>query len=63
MKQRPDIKPLRFHGSNVVSLNLLRLRRRVAQIAPAMAAKIGKPQHAYLRRAAVKAKTGGHFPG
>ncbi|MDP2833675.1 MAG: hypothetical protein Q8Q28_10400 [Pseudomonadota bacterium] len=60
MKPRPDIKPL-LHGTNVVSINLLRLRRRVAQIAPDMADKMGKPQHAYLRRAAVKAKTGGYF--
>lgn len=62
MKPRPDIKPL-CHGSNVVSINLLRLRRRVAQIAPDMAAKIGKPQHAYLRRAAVKAKAGWNSKG
>lgn len=60
MKPRPGIKLL-FHGSNVVSLNLLRLRRRVAQIAPDMAAKIGKPKYAYLRRAAVKVKAGRHF--
>jgi hypothetical protein len=60
MKPRPDVKPL-FHGVNVVSINLLRLRRRVAQIAPDMAAKVGKPQHAYLHRVAVKAKAGGHF--
>jgi len=62
MKPRPDIKLL-LHGSNVVSINLLRLRRRVAQIAPDMAAQVGKPQHAYLRRAAVKNRTGWHSKG
>lgn len=62
MKPRPDIKPL-LNCSNVVSLNLLRLRRRVASIAPDMAAKVGKPQHGYLRRAAIKAKAAGHYRG
>ncbi len=60
MKQRPAVKPL-FHGTNVVSLNLLRIRRRVAIIARDMDTKPMKPQHGHLRRAAIKAKAGAYF--
>ncbi len=62
MKPRPDVKPL-LHCKNVVSINLARLRRRVAQIAPDKAALVGKPQHGHLRRAVIRAKTGGHCKG
>ena len=62
MKPRTPLKPL-MGITNMVSINLLRLRRRVAQIAPAIAARMTKPQHGHLRRAAIKAKTGGHCKG
>lgn len=62
MKPRPSLKPL-MGFNNVVSINLLRLRRRVAQIAPAMAARMTKPRHGHLCRAAIKAKTGEHCKG
>jgi len=62
MKPRPNLKPL-LGVRNVVSINLLRLRRRVAQLAPTLAGKIGKPQHGHLRRAAIRAKAGGNCKG
>jgi|GEM_PF-6849712 hypothetical protein len=62
MKARPPIKPI-LRGKNVVSINLLRLRRLVARLNPAMVARMGKTQHGNLRRAANRAKTGGHCKG
>lgn len=64
MKPRPSIKPL-VGINNVVSINLLRLRRLVARLEPAMVARVGKakPQHGHLRRAAIRAKSGGHCRG
>jgi hypothetical protein len=62
MKARPPIKPI-LTGKNVVSINLLRLRRLVARLNPAMLQRVGKPQHGNPRRAAIRAKTGGYFKG
>lgn len=62
MKARPPLKPI-LSGKNLVSINLLRLRRLVARLNPAMLARTGKPQHGHLRHAATRAKAGGHFKG
>lgn len=62
MKPRLPLKPL-MGFNNVVSINLMRLRRLVARLEPAMVSRVGKakPRHSFLRRAAAKAKTGGHI--
>ncbi len=62
MKARPPIKPI-LRGKNVVSINFLRLRRLVARLDPAILSRMGKPQHGHLRRAAIRAKIGGHCRG
>ncbi len=64
MKPRPSINPL-MGVKHVVSINLLRLRRLVAKLEPAMVGRVGraKPQHDHLRRASIRAKTGGRCKG
>lgn len=64
MKPRPSIKPL-IGINNAVSINLLRLRRLVARLEPAMVARVGKakPRNGHLRQAAMRAKMGGHCKG
>lgn len=60
MKPRPSIKPL-MGVKNVVSINLLRLRRLVARLKPAMVGQMRKarPKHGHVRRAAIQ--SGGNF--
>jgi hypothetical protein len=64
MKPRPPLKPL-MGFNNVVSINLLRLRRLVARLDPAIVDRVGKakPQHGHMRRAAIRDKTGGNCKG
>ncbi len=64
MKPRPSIKPL-IGVKNVVSINLLRLRRLVARLEPAMVSKIRKarPKHGHVHRASIQAKLGGNCRG
>lgn len=60
MKPKAPLKML--HGvNNVVSLNMMRLLRRMRKDMPASSEPHTKPQAGYLRRQVIKARTGGHF--
>jgi hypothetical protein len=59
MKPKASLNIL--HGvGNIISLNMIRLRRRMRRDMPAHAETDTKPQSGYLRRQAIKARTGGY---
>lgn len=62
MKPLPPLKPI-MGFENTISINLIRLRRRVQQIAPGTVAPPRRPQSNFLRRKVIKARTGGHCRG
>lgn len=62
MKPRRDVQPL-LNAKNVVSINLMRLRVRLRNIAPGYVSPPRFTKQERMRRVAIRARTGGFCRG